>query len=146
MMTPFLQDLPKCGATCPTCEQFAKVYRRRLSSGSVRGLIWLSRNSDEEFIHVNSVAPRQTVTSGGYFALLAHWGLIEQKHNDDATKRCSGFWRMTPLGRNFVWGYALVSSHVLLYDNHVLGFDGPKIDIREALGAKFSYEELMGSR
>ena len=44
---------------------------------------------------------------------------------------------------DFVSGKMSVKSHVHIYNNIVMGFSDTTITIREALGKKFDYQELM---
>lgn len=136
------------GAHCPCCGQWAKIYTRKFNANSARGLIRLHKASSEikefrnmPFVHVTELG----LTGNGDFAQAAHWGLIEQETNDDRTKKHSGMWRITESGRDFVLGMKMISSHVVLYDGSALSFADTKIDIKDALGKKFDYQELMNT-
>jgi hypothetical protein len=130
------------GIQCPCCDQFCKRYRRKLNSQMARWLIWLYRRaSGSEWVTV-----RESPVRGGDYAKLALWGLVEQKSNDDETKRTSGVWRITKLGRDFVDGHRFIPSHVMLYNNTIHGWSRACTTIRHALGERFDYAELMGQR
>ena len=75
----------------------------------------------------------------------AHWGLAENKPNeDDPSKKHTGFWRITRRGRRFVQGRIRIPSHVYLYDNERWGMTTEtKVNIEDALGEPFDYQELM---
>ena len=129
------------GANCPCCTQFTKRYSRKLTSGMAVALINLYNISDREYVHIERLGR----LNGGEFAQLAHWGLIEEKPNeDDGTKRTSGYWHITLRGVNFVKGSTRVASHVYTFNGKRLGFSETSTDIHEALGKKFNYSELMG--
>jgi hypothetical protein len=136
------------GVECPCCGKSRKVYERTIYSGMARFLIWLVREYQrreelklEGGLWVDSLeGPPQR---GGDFAKMAHWGLIEQMANDDETKRTSRFWRPTAKGAAFVHGLITISKRVRLFDNVVIGFSEERFDIRDALGKKFDYKELM---
>lgn len=122
-------------STCPCCDQFVKLYRRKLNAGMAHSLITLLRASGTQWAHVPSVTGRQSSEE----AKLRYWELIE------AHPERSGYWRVTELGEQFVLGRATVPSHVLLYNNRFLGLDGDSVSIVQCLGEKFSYAELMAS-
>lgn len=135
------------GTTCPCCDQFCKEYKRKLNSGMAAGLVWLVREflKDRDWINIPNRGPRFLLRTGGQFSVLAHWGLIVQKVNDDGDKRTSGLWKPTKKGVDFVLRKRTVPSHVYLYNNEVRGWEDAEIDIDTALGNKFSYKELMSA-
>lgn len=65
--------------------------------------------------------------------------------NDDPKKKASGFWRITDKGKQFADGIIKVQSRILVYNNTFQGFSDKSelIGIKEALGNKFDYSELM---
>lgn len=133
------------GITCPCCGQLCKLYRRSLNSGMTRSLIWLVRYqewSGEEWIDVPKHAPRYVLASRE-MGKLVHWGLAEDKPNDDDRQRTSGMWRPTKKGIAWVYMEVTVPSHVLLYNNQLYGFSGQPVNVQEALGQRFDYETLM---
>jgi hypothetical protein len=135
------------GIECPCCGQFARVYKRKFNAGMARALIWLVTLDDNfpnpEWTDVPKVAPKWLVKIAGEFAKAAHWGLSEQMVNDDPKKRCSGLWRPTEKGRNFVYSAITIPTHVYLYDNTVVKFSNEVTNVHDALGKKFDYGELM---
>jgi len=151
----------KQGARCPCCKQYVKIYKRALGAPMARWLIWLVRTWDHQFGSkrdllsdpANSawVDIRQSPVRGGDYAKLLHWGLVEQKsdvlekkNNGAKDTKDSGLWRPTFAGIDFARGKTKVASHVYLYDNVKIGEESDQqITIKEALGKKFSYSELM---
>lgn len=136
------------GVTCPCCGQYCKVYHRALNAPMVRFLIWLvkefeSRGDAKTWVNVNDGPLIQHRKGGGDFAKMVHWGLIEQMANIDDTKRSSGYWRPTQSGIDFVYNKIDVPKKVLLYLNEPVGYSAAHITVREALGTKFNYRELM---
>ena len=132
---------------CGHCGGRSKVYAYKLGS-YVRVLCWLAymekqeRSSSFNYYHVPSSG---AINGGGDYAKLRFWGLIEAMPNSDSNKRSSGMWRLTHLGREFVFGRTTVSS--TCYYRHpeggVLGFEPEQIGIKEALGKNFNYHSLM---
>jgi len=137
-----LADKMDDGADCPCCGQMVKIYRRKLNSHMAHSLLVLVRlyADNPRFYHVDEIG---NASKGGDFAKLAWWGLIEQNGNDDPDKRTSGEWVPTANGIGFAHRVRSVPAAVLIYNNQRIGYDNNDIDIREALGSKFSYAELM---
>ena len=52
-------------------------------------------------------------------------------------------WCITERGEKFVKGQLKVNKSVYVFNNKFLGFDGELISIRQSLGNKFDYSELM---
>lgn len=135
------------GVHCPCCDQMAKNYRRAFPSASARVLIALNRKgAAEDYVYLPPVLDTLTRTAaqGGYGTFCHHWGLIEQEPGirADGSNRV-GWWCLTTKGIAFVHDRMKVPKFVTVYNNTVLGFDGPDITIRDALGHRFNYEELM---
>lgn len=111
-------------STCPCCDQFVKLYRRKLNAGMAHSLVVLWKHARSHFVHVPTVVGRESADQ----ALLRYWELIE------AHPEQSGYWRVTELGEQFVTGQITVPSHVLLYNNRFLGLDGDSVSIQDCLG------------
>ncbi len=139
-----VEEHRRVGVDCPCCGLFVKVYKRKLNSGMAAALCWLVRNSAGQFVHVNEEGPRYILRRGGEWTLLRYWGLIEEQPTDDS-KRTSGLWRPTQLGRDFVARTAMVKSHALCFNRDCLQLVGSSVDIIDCLGNAFSYPELMES-
>lgn len=139
----------KDGTTCPCCERFIKVYKRALNSTMAAGLIWLCRKfeiesegGDIEWIHLSASAPRFVIATN-QLGTLMHWSLIERAPNEDKSKRTSGLLRPTKKGMAFVHFGTRLPRHVYLLNNLIHGFSDEMITIKQALGKKFDYSELM---
>lgn len=137
-------DRLKEGVQCPCCDQFCKLYKRKLNSQMAMWLMWLVVEYEND---VGWVDIRRSPVRGGDYAKLVHWGLIEQmpKPVGDTTRRTSGHWRPTAKGIAFVHLRVTVPEKVHLYANNVVGFSEKHCDIRDALGKKFNYYELMAA-
>lgn len=135
------------GITCECCDQFCKVYKRRIHTTMARSLIWLHRymllRPDIGWVPTGAVGPRYIIS--GDFAKLEHWGLIREREKDpgDTMRKTSGFWQITPAGREFAVMRLIVPCHVYLYNNEITGWSNKKINIIDALGEKFDYQELI---
>lgn len=119
------------GTTCPCCDQFAKVYRRKLNAGMARSLIRMYRAGGLDWVDITRQIPARSREEGK----LAYWRLVEPGE-------VRGVWRVTQEGYRFLRG-APVESHALVYNGELLRLDGGPITITEALGERFDLQELM---
>jgi len=143
------------GTTCPCCQQFVKVYRRKITSSMARALIELNRHgirigTHTGWTHMPELLARRKLQRSDE-AKLVHWGLMEpfRALRDDGSKR-NGMYRITYLGHKFVQGALEVPKYVYIYNHSVQGFsDGTNghpnetVSIQECIGEKFNYRELM---
>jgi len=137
------------GIKCPCCDQFAKVYRRNLNSSMASGLIrfYMATQDINKFHHVPTVFTRMKMNfMNTEFSKLRYWGLVEEQTSDDVQeKKTSGYWRVTEKGRDFALAMITVPKYIYLYDSQICeNFSDPtQIDINQALGSRFNYQELM---
>lgn len=130
------------GANCPCCGQFAKVYQRTINSAMARALILFHKEGGTtEWVH----GPSITRAARADEAKLRYWELIEESAGRREDGARAGLWRVTPAGEQFVRGLRQVPRYALIYDGRLLGFDGDLIGIKEALGTRFDYAELMAA-
>lgn len=127
------------GTTCPCCDQFAKVYSRKINAGHARALIALYRAVGRDWGHLATYDQSREASK------LAYWGLIEEEsaRRDDGGR--SGWWRITDLGERFLRNQLLVPKHARVYDGRLLRLDDTDglVSIVDALGTRFNYSELM---
>lgn len=132
---------------CPCCTQLCKVYKRSIHAAMARSLILMHRHTAtrdaDGYVYLPEVL-RGVRARGGDEAKLTYWGLIEQApgQRPDGSKR-NGWWRLTNLGRSYVHGHMSLPKYAHVYDGRVLQFSGRPVTIRECLGDKFDYSELM---
>lgn len=140
----FINHIKEKGKNCPVCDRYAKIYRRKLNSTMVRGLMWLYRaGGGDQRLYANFAKMPPFLLKSNQLASNRWWGLVERKPNDDPKVKHSGMWRLTIKGRNFVLGYCAVQSHIWHYNSQALGLDGDYITIQTALGKHFNYSEMM---
>lgn len=134
------------GVTCPVCERYVKVYRRRLNSEMARFLIKLvhAYKRYPRYYTMRELYPgnNKSASDGVY---LAHWGLIEKADVVNQAQAPAGSYRPTDKGLRFAHNNEFVPTHVHLLNNEVVGWADKQTNIRTALGRKFNYEELMKS-
>ena len=133
------------GTTCPCCGQFVKVYRRTINSTMARQLIKAHRAHGDRWFHTRDVVLEKSAGAGD-FSKLECWGLIyRQPHVQGLEgKRTSGMWKITPLGKDFIEGRALVPHYAYIFNGKLLELGGVDIHIQHALGKQFDYREIMG--
>lgn len=132
------------GTHCPCCGRWAKVNGRPFNATMARGLIWLARRagSERRWVDVPKEAPRWLVKSN-QISITANWGFVEAKESADPKKKTTGLWRPTHRGVGFVKGRIKVRQRVHTFNNCVVGWSGPEIDVHDALGKNFDYAEVM---
>jgi len=142
----WLRENLDTGARCPCCNQYVKMYKKRLSSTATLMMIRLYRieqKTGEKYHHLNELMAGYSISGCGDFATSRFWGLVEEMPNDDPKKKASGMWSLTEVGKKFVTKQARVKSHAKTYNAKCYGLVGEYIDVEEALKEKFNYEELM---
>ena len=134
------------GASCPCCGQLVKVYKRKLHSEMAVFLCRLVRRAGMEYKWVNvrhvlrgGEETQKASTDGAY---LTRWRLVETKRAKPGEPG-AGLYRPTELGVRFVMRKIRVPSHIYMFNNTLIGFTDKLVTIDDALGDKFSYEELM---
>lgn len=138
-----LNRLIEDGHRCPCCNQWSKVYRWSLYSSAARMLIRLYKEGGTiEFVESKTVKQKG---EGGHCSQLRHWKLVEQEPESRPDGGQSGWWRVTGLGEAFLLEHATISKYVYVYDGEVLREEGKSVSIRDALGKKFNYQELINS-
>jgi hypothetical protein len=129
------------GTTCPCCDQTVKMYPNKIT-GYMASILIKYYKRGFEWVH----PIEEFKTINGDYAKLRHWGLTEKSSEvSDPDKKSNGKWRITQKGVDFVEGNLKISQTAMLYNNKCWGFKGKHVSIREALGTKFNFQELMNS-
>ena len=129
-----LQSKLDDGAYCPCCGQWAKRYRRRLTSGIAYALCrayqFYAVGEPFEWKHLNMKA---NVHDPG---MARHWGLV---------RRNGSKWEITAAGAMFIQNRYRVPKHAIIYDNVLMELDSSDgtTSVVEALGDRFDYDTLM---
>jgi len=134
---------------CPCCTRLVKLYKRKLHAEMVLWLIGLwhlsRRNEWSEYfttLEILKVSPHLKA-GGTNGTLLIHWGLIEKMPEDNRAGAPAGSYKITGKGIEFLRGRR-VPARIHLVCGELVGYSNDSIDVKEALGNKFSYGELMG--
>ncbi len=136
----YLRENWEDGVNCPCCKQMVKLYKRKLTTTMMLGLIDLNKHTQQP-VHIKEIK----VVNGGEFAQMKRWGLIEDDKNDDLTKRTSGQWSITQKGKDFLNGMIRIPKYVFTYNGQTMKYSSELTDAKSALGDKFNYNELMGA-
>lgn len=126
------------GDHCPLCGQHAKMYKRKINAGMARSLIHMYRSAGTGWIHVKLIGAASREEGK-----LAYWGLVEEQKGSGLHGGRAGYWRVTDKGRAFLQGQLTVPKYAKVYDGKVRGFEGDPVTIKDALGTKFDYNDLM---
>lgn len=130
------------GVHCPTCGQFAKVYKRQITGTSAAALIAMYKACGYvDYVYLPDVLDRKQADE----AKLTHWGLIEEKPISRTDGGRAGWWKLTDDGVRFVLGRLSVPKYAHIYDSKLMGMSGDPVTIQDCLGKKFNYQELMDS-
>jgi hypothetical protein len=134
------------GGYCPCCDRWGKIYRRPLNASMARALVWLvnAQHRGDGWVHVPSSAPMWLLRTQQLPALWM-WNLVVGYREKKSKLTTSGLWQPTRLGMLFASDQASVKRYVYVYNNEVLETDGEEISIRDALGDKYNYDEIMAN-
>lgn len=107
---------------------------------------YASARPKEEWFHLATIFRNAKVCSSNDGALLRHWGLIEpfKGKRRDGSRRV-GYHRLTAVGKEFALGLRTIPAYAVLYNEVLLRLSEEQTTIKESLGAKFSFDELMGT-
>lgn len=115
---------------CPCCDQGVKVYPRKITGTMIRQL--------HQFVFSPTpVEPRKVarIADGRDYAKLQYWGLVKQLE--------SGNWIATESGEAFLYDRLRVPEIAYVYNSELIRFSDNKVGVRERIGTKFDYDELM---
>jgi hypothetical protein len=135
------------GSICPCCLRFGRYYKRPLNSTMARSLMWLvqfQRKHKCEWVSVPNLAPKW-LTRTNQLPTCRYWGLIESQGSTTPKVKCSGVWRATDLGRDFVDCKFEISDACIEYKTEVLQWSENYVSIKEALGVHYDYQEVMAT-
>ena len=128
------------GERCPCCDQYAKIYRRKLGASMARAIIDMYIAGRTSWVH----APTVCKNGNHDEAKLRYWGLTEEDDNAGGERGGrSGYWRVTARGEQFVLGRTTVPRYARIYLGRLMSLEGAEIPIAVALGDASAYTRLM---
>lgn len=144
----FIADNSESGCSCPVCDQYYRLYRRKLNTGVALFLLGLYKIQKQsvfsEYTHAKEVVKKiGAYTTSRDYSILEYWGFMKPEPNTDDRKRTSGNWLITSIGRMFVENKISVASHALILNGKLVGWSDTTINMEKALGNDFNYWELM---
>lgn len=139
-----LRPLAREGHKCPLCTQFVKIYRRQINATMARNLIIAFQRHEYQPFHLAELDGRGDKREAD-FAKLRFWGLIHEEDERREDGGRAGYWRISALGSCWIYDETTVSRYALIFDNRLLGHEGEPWSVRQALGTKFDYAELMNA-
>jgi len=142
----YLKDNYLNGCKCPACGQAVKAYKRTLNKGMVQSLaIIYNLTKNGNYVHVQNEFSKlgYRATSMDYIQ-LARWGfIVEDNVPGPNPNKGAGYWKITETGKNFLLNKNLfVSKYVIVYNNRTIEFSKEMVNVEEALGNKFNYNDL----
>ncbi len=147
----FVQTNLRDGVTCPCCGQLCKIYKRKINSTMELALVliyqFFKTHPRADWLHVAAFLVKvkhDSSIAGGDVVKLRYWGLLERAAGDrpDGSDRI-GRYKITDLGKQFVEGKVAVPQYVYLYNQLLLRLSEEMTTIKDALGQRFQYDELM---
>lgn len=144
----FLRENWDEGVECPCCHQFVKRQKRILYSSMAYVLILIYKEQKkigmDEWVNVHQLMRNQKINVPDY-TKFKFWDFLEAKieRRDDDSSR-NGMWRITRKGVAFIKGQILAPKYFWVYNDKVFGASDQQVNIKEALGKKFDYMEMMG--
>ena len=134
------------GVNCPCCGRWGKINGYQITSTQVMGMLWMLNNfRKSEWIDIGKA--HKMILRSKPLATLRHWELVEKKPKDlKEDKRASGLWRLTPKGRDFLRKKIALPKYAFVFNSRLVKYSKQEIDVVQALGKKFSYEEVMKTK
>lgn len=129
----WLRQRVEQGANCPCCGRFTKVYNRKINAGMAMSLFLIYKKAGLDWLYLPANIPATSREEGK----LRYWGLLFE----DKTR--SGWWRVSPLGEEFIRKGVCVRKYARVYDGRCLSTFGPLVNFKQCLGTRFNYRELM---
>lgn len=138
----FLRERIDDGHPCPLCHQHAKVYKRSINSGMVRGLAEMWKAHGTHW-HDKISTLRARGVDGREESKLRYWALVEEspERRDDGGH--AGTWRVTENGEAFLLGGLRVPKYAHIYDSRCLRFSGPHVSVYDCVRERFDLRELL---
>ena len=132
------------GYNCECCGRFIKRYRRKLNSNMALTLVHLYRADVKDYIHVENFLINLGFQRSGDFHKLVLWGLLDKKKGsrDDGSSR-NGYYKLNEKSIDFVLGKSKMQEVADIFNGNFEKFEGKEITIKDALGSKFNYNELI---
>jgi hypothetical protein len=150
------------GVFCPCCGRIARQMPRTISIPMAYGIVLFHREfyggpphaidyAADGWIRTTAFFQRYqselglttptTLSGGGDFTKLGYYGFIEPRGG----KTGSGYWRLTPWGRQWALNLCSVPVRFLTYRRgYVIDYSSTFVTIRDVLnGSEYHYDEII---
>lgn len=129
---------------CPCCGHQSIVYRRSLNSNMALSLLVLLKSGNTGWVHMEELLRNKDYKRCGDFSYLVHYRFIEKlkEKREDGSSR-NGLYKITSSGIMWAEGKTTAKEKFIMSNGKHIGFEGEFITIKEALGKRFNYSELM---
>ncbi len=143
---PFNAATRDKGYHCEHCGAFVKTYKRKFNSGMAYCLLLLYKSGIRDWLHVENWLIENGHSRIGDFHKLTFYNFLEKlpEPREDGSAR-NGYYRITGEGILFAEQKLEAQEYMILFRGKLENFAGKNIDIKTALGRKFSYSELMSA-
>jgi hypothetical protein len=140
----------RVGVVCWVCDRHQQIRPRSIRAAQALCLKALVRAHErgQMWAHTRELGPKP---GGGFscpdFPTLKHWGfLIPMPGKCDPRKHTSGYWGVTQLAIDWVYGRVTVPRYVDVLDDRVTGTsENDRVCFDDARGTQFDYTEMVSS-
>lgn len=142
----YLEDNRKDGVECPACGVFYREYKWTFYSTAARGLILLNRlGGAEDYVFTGDLKQKYGFKGQGDCSRWRFFGLATEDRDRKSNTGRAGYWKLTPLGVDFINGRATIPKKVYVVHSKPTRSEGPHVTVQQALGKRFDYDELMST-
>jgi hypothetical protein len=143
----FLRERMNDGVDCPCCGRLVKSYKFTILGTMAATLMWIvakAKQTKEPWVHLNNPEAPAWVKADRNYPRLSYWNLVVAREQEEKNeKRCSGYWKATQLGVEFVYNRTKVPKYVLAYNNIPYEESIETVSIQDVMKKKFNYEEML---
>lgn len=126
---------------CPLCGVRNEIDKNPINRSMVRALIAMRRlTRDGHYVHYTEALGKHRSI---HFTAVYHWGLLERMPKENPKDNVRGYYRISADGLKFLRGEIMVKKYCLKHRRQCLGFEGPYVDVHDAIGEDFDLEALL---
>ena len=132
------------GYICSHCGSYCKEYTRKFNSNMALCMVLLWKHKINGFVKVEDFLLEHGQKRCGDFSYLVHYGFLEKQKvkREDGSKK-NGYYRLTGRGILFLEGKITAAEKFKVFQNKFQGFAGKDITLKDALGTKFNFDEMI---
>ncbi len=132
------------GYKCPCCGSFIKQYVRKFNSNMATALLALYKHNVNGYVKLEEFLSEHGYKRCGDASYLVHYRMLEKlkAKREDGSKK-NGYYKLTSVGIMFIEGKTTAKEKFIIQQNRLVGFDGEDVGIKDILGVKFNFDEMM---